>query len=173
VANILNFVAFQLVWFIAIFSAASNKSFLAIPAVLFFAVVQIFYSRCKLTDLTLVLIGFVIGMTIDSIWLNLHWIDYSDIYFSSVAPLWIGCLWINFMLTLNHSMSWLNHRLLWLSVLSLIAAPLSYYAGARAGAIILNEPLLALIAVALSWAIWIPVAMHIANRLRNKEESTS
>ncbi|WP_330111107.1 DUF2878 domain-containing protein [Methylophaga thalassica] len=170
-ANIFNFIAFQLVWFISIFSAAAESSRYALIATALFIIIQLWLSPWKKTDIKLILLGLIAGMLLDSIWLNTMLMNYADKTFVYLAPCWIGCLWINFMLTLNHSLSWLQHKPALLALLCIVAAPLSYYAGSEAGAVTLNTPFLALALVSISWAIWIPVLMRFANHWREREEA--
>ncbi|BDZ72749.1 MULTISPECIES: DUF2878 domain-containing protein [Methylophaga] len=169
--NVFNFIAFQLVWFISIFSAAANSSHYALLATALFIIFQLALSPWKKTDIKLILLGLSAGMLLDTVWLNLDLMNYIDKTFIHVAPWWIGCLWINFMLTLNHSLSWLQRKPVLLGLLCIVAAPLSYYAGSEAGAVSLNTPFLALAVVSISWALWIPLLMQIANHWRHKEET--
>ncbi len=169
-ANIFNFIAFQLVWFVSIFSAANEKSQYALIATALFILIQLSLSPWKKTDIKLILLGLLAGMLLDSIWLNTQLMNYTDKTFTHLAPWWIGCLWINFMLTLNHSLSWLQQKPVILALLCIVAAPLSYYAGSEAGAVSFNTPLLALAVVSISWALWIPILMRLANYWRRKEE---
>lgn len=170
-ANVFNFIAFQLVWFISIFSAAANSSHYALLVTAMFIIIQLALSPWKKTDSKLILLGLAAGMLLDSVWLNLELMNYADKTFIHIAPWWIGCLWINFMLTLNHSLSWLQYKPVSLALLCIVAAPLSYYAGSEAGAVSLNTPVLALAVVSISWALWIPMLMKVANHWRYKEET--
>lgn len=167
--NVLNFIAFQLVWFVVILSAAKGMILVGLLATLLFAVLQLFVSRYRQSDLKLLGLGFVAGMMLDSIWLNMGWIDYASSNTLGFAPLWIGCLWLNFMLTLNHSMSWMHSRLKMVAVMTLFAAPLSYFAGSKLGAVSLVEPAYAVPALSISWALLVPMLMCLARLWRQQE----
>jgi hypothetical protein len=169
-ANLLNFLAFQAVWFVVILSAAGGKPVYGIVATLTFAIVQIMTSHWRMTDLKLLLMGLVAGMMLDTIWLNLGLISYAANGELAMAPLWIGCLWVNFMLTLNHSMQWLQGRIKLMTWLTLFAAPLSYLAGSELGAVVLNAPATACIALSLSWAVLVPMLMSLARVWRQQEQ---
>lgn len=78
-------------------------------------------------------------------------------------PPWLIAVWLLFASTLNHSLRWLQSRL-WLAALcGAISAPLSYVAGARLGA--LNIDLARLPLLALAWALLLPLAFHLSQRL--------
>lgn len=171
--NLINFVAFQLVWFVVILTAAKGIMVYGLMATLLFAVVQVLVSRFRLSDLKLLGLGLVAGMMLDTIWFNLGWIDYASPAGWTLAPVWIGCLWMNFMLTLNHSMSWLHSRLKMVSIMTMFAAPLSYLAGSKLGAVTIVEPALAIPALSLSWAMLVPMLMCLARLWRQQETGGS
>jgi len=163
-ANILNFLAFQLVWFITVLTAAKGSSLYAIGSVIIFASMQLIFSHCRLADTKLLVSGLLIGMLLDTIWLNLGWIAYAADPQIGLPPLWIGVLWLNFMLTLNHSLRWLQKRYGLIVICTLVAAPLSYYAGSKLGAVSLVEFVPVLVALALSWSVVVPIFMALAER---------
>ncbi len=78
-------------------------------------------------------------------------------------PFWLTAMWLLFASTLNHSLRWLQARW-WLAALcGAIAAPLSYMAGARLGALEIDTARLPLLA--LAWALLLPLVYHINQRL--------
>jgi len=168
--NVLNFIAFQLVWLIVILAAANDKLTYALLATATFALIQVYFSRWRLTDIKLIGLGLLSGMMLDTIWLNLGWIAYADGQLGGLAPWWIGCLWVNFMLTLNHSLSWLQSRLKMLAMMTVFAAPLSYLAGSKLGAVTFLEPGISVLALSLSWALLVPMLMCLARLWHQQEE---
>ncbi|MCX4190887.1 DUF2878 domain-containing protein [Methylophaga sp. OBS1] len=168
--NVLNFVAFQAVWLIVILAAAAGKPAYALLATATFAVVQVYFSRWRVTDIKLIVLGLLAGMMLDTIWLNMGWIGYAHGDIGGLAPWWIGCLWVNFMLTLNHSLSWLQPRLKMLGMMTVFAAPLSYLAGSKLGAVTLLEPGMAVLSLSLSWALLVPMLMCLARLWHRQEE---
>lgn len=168
--NVLNFVAFQLLWLLTVLVAAKDMAMYAIIGTLLFVTVQLIFSTWRLADFKLVVVGLVAGMLLDTLWLRQGWIVYASNSDSALAPLWIGCLWVNFMLTLNHSLSWLQQRLGWVVVCTVFAAPLSYYAASKLGAVSLSEPLLAVIGLSCSWAVLVTVMMKLARYWRLQDE---
>jgi hypothetical protein len=168
--NVLNFIAFQAVWLIVILSAANGKLQYALLATAAFALVQVYFSRWRVTDIKLIGLGLLSGMMLDTIWLNMGWIGYAHGEMGGLAPWWIGCLWVNFMLTLNHSLSWLQPRLKMLGIMTVFAAPLSYLAGSKLEAVSLLDPGMAVLALSLSWALLVPMLMCLARLWHQQEE---
>ena len=94
------------------------------------------------------------------------WVTYPSGQFSPMlAPYWIVTMWMLFATTLNRSMAWLKGRATLAAVLGGIAGPASYYAGQKLGAIEFVEPVAALSALAIGWAVIMPLLMIIAERL--------
>jgi hypothetical protein len=62
-------------------------------------------------------------------------------------------------------MAWLKGRP-WLAAFAgAVGGPLAYLAGERLGGLEMSDPLLALGAQALGWAVLLPVLVHLATRL--------
>lgn len=167
--TIANFVLFQIGWFVCVLSAAAG---LNSPAILFtaaFLIIHFRYFPWKLADYRLVLTALFIGVILDSTWSAWSLIAYQAQHIEPVAPWWIACLWINFALTLNHSMSWLqNHRMM-AGIFSAIASPVSYYAGSKLGALQWLHPELLVPILAVSWGVTIPVLLTVAKHWRRME----
>ncbi len=85
-----------------------------------------------------------------------------------VPPLfvpWIIALWVNFSMTLPVSFRWLARRPILSAVLGAFGGSTTYYAGARLGDLSLGEPLwLAMLVLAVEWAIVMPLATPFLNR---------
>lgn len=169
-ANVLNFIAFQTVWFCVILGAAKDMLPIAYLATLTFILLQLYFSPWRVTDSKLLGLGLLTGMMLDTIWLNLGWIDYQQASQTGLAPAWIGCLWLNFMLTLTHSLGWLQQRTRLVVILTLFAAPLSYLAGSKLGAVSLIQPGSAVLALSLSWALMVPMLMSLARVWQRQEQ---
>lgn len=87
-----------------------------------------------------------------------------------LCPLWMVALWMLFATTLNSSMGWLAERYGLAAVLGAVCGPLSYWAGARLGAIELTAGVpLSLAGIAVVWALALPALL----RLRAVTHSTA
>ena len=83
-----------------------------------------------------------------------------------LAPWWILGLWIIFSLTLTESMGWMQQRRLIGSLMAGVAAPMSYFAGYKLGAITFPSGFWTAMAVAaVTWMPAIFGLITLANRL--------
>lgn len=120
----------------------------------------------------LLLLAFGLGLIADSLLARAGLVSYaSPIPSSHWAPFWILALWINFALTLNHSMAWLKAKP-WLACLfGAVGGPLSYFFAARTWhAVTLIESVpLALGVIAVTWAIVTPLLCRVAQRVSRSD----
>ncbi|QKK02141.1 MAG: DUF2878 domain-containing protein [Pseudomonadota bacterium] len=118
-------------------------------------------------DLKMVLICLLLGFLIDSIWVRSGLLAYAMPWPSdSFAPFWILLLWVALALVINHSMRLFRHRLRLIAVLGGIGSPMSYWAGARFGAVEWLAPAWQVVlAVGLSWALLLPLLFWLSDRL--------
>lgn len=166
--TILNFGLFQIGWLVCVLSAAAGTNLPAILMTAFFVLIhQRFYPWFGV-DLKLIAAGVTVGLILDSSWSALGWMGYSAQSYAPIAPWWILCLWVNFMLTLNHSLAWMLPRWRLAAICSAIASPLSYFAGSKFLAIEWLQPVPMLIAASVSWAIVVPLLIMLANHLRKQ-----
>lgn len=167
--TILNFVLFQISWLVCVLSGAAGNNVPAIlMTVLFVWIHHRFYPWFSV-DLKLIAAGLMVGFMLDSSWSALGWMGYSAQSYPSIAPWWILCLWVNFMLTLNHSLAWMLPRWRLAAVCSAIASPLSYFAGSKFLAVEWLQPMEMLIAASVSWAFVVPMFLILANHLRKQQ----
>jgi hypothetical protein len=81
-----------------------------------------------------------------------------------VTPLWMVALWVAFSTTLNVALRPLRTQYLLGAIIASVAAPIAYMAGASLGALQLVDAAPALLAIALAWAVGMPVMMRCAQR---------
>lgn len=74
-------------------------------------------------------------------------------------------LWLNFAMTLGASLSWLRGRYSAAALLGAAGGPVSYYAGARLGAITVAPG--GLWAIALEWLLATPLLVLISDSWRS------
>jgi hypothetical protein len=74
-------------------------------------------------------------------------------------------MWMLFATTLNSSMGWMKSYKKLSIVLGALFGPLAYYAGARLGGVILVEPVVAMAALAVGWAVLMPLLLWLAEHL--------
>jgi hypothetical protein len=162
----LNFVAFQLGWFACVLGAARNLPWLGPVVVTLIVLVTGWFAPRRDSFLLLLGLSGAVGLCWDSALAASGLIAYAPGPITPpLAPLWILALWLLFASTFNLSMRWLQSRMLLAAALGAVAAPLSYLAGERLGALRLLRPEGALLAQAVGWALMMPVLLSFARRL--------
>jgi hypothetical protein len=166
-----NFVAFQLGWFACVLGAAKGLPWAGVLVVLAVVALHLARARRPLPELRLIGLAMALGLLVDSLLLATGWLSYPaglwlpGPWGSYLAPYWIVAMWALFATTLNVSMGWLRGRP-WLAVLmGAVGGPLSYLGGEELGAIELTEPVAAMAALAVAWAVAMPLLMKAAERL--------
>ena len=160
-----NFLAFQIGWFACVLGGANGLPWLGTGIAL--AIVAWHLTRAVRPgqELLLVLSAATFGALFDSLLVALGWIAYpSGTLIVGTAPHWIVALWMLFAITLNVSLAWLKRRPLVAVLFGAIGGPLAYLGGAKLGALVLVNMTPALIALAIGWAIFTPVLMHLSLR---------
>ena len=164
-AMAINVIAFQVGWFACVLGAAYGTPWIGTAVAI--AVVSVHLARSIAPGAELKLIGaaVLIGAVWDSMLAASGWLAFNPGSLEGgYAPHWILGLWALFATTLNVSLGWLQGRWLLATVLGAFAGPLSYWGGARLGALTLVEPVPALAALAIGWAVFMPALMALARR---------
>ncbi|NVK21757.1 MAG: DUF2878 domain-containing protein [Kangiellaceae bacterium] len=169
--KIINFILFQSIWLACVIGAANNNM---ISAWILFATLvywQLFCSKNRNSkDLYFVATLLPMGMVIDSLWVYFKLIEYKELWpSSSLAPYWIGVLWVTFALSLNHSMKWLFDHPKIALIFGALGGPLSYLAAQRLGAIIIDRLYLTLMLLSLAWLLTMGIILYLNKKLDNKE----
>jgi len=165
-AILVNFAVFEIGWFACVLGAARGRPWLgmAISGLILLGSL-LAAGAAWMRQLLLLLAVTAIGFVWDSA-LSLAGITvYPGMSHGlALAPAWIAALWALFAMTLDVSLRWLQGRTVLAIVLGAIAAPLSYYGGARLGALVLPDRALALWAEAVGWGTLLPGLLLLARR---------
>ena len=158
--KVINFIAFQVIWLIAVIGAANEIWLPTALAVAAFCCWQLPSKRRHKSDLALIICAILSGLLLDSLWQATGLIEFK-LALPLIAPVWILLLWVTLALSINHSLAWLKKNI-WLAVLfGAIGAPLSYFAGSKLGALTYPQGLLMIhILLSISWAIIMPLFTH-------------
>ncbi len=161
--GIVNFVAFQVIWVASVVGAGAGLSLLGPGCLLAWLPVHAWLSRCPREDLLLAAGALLFGTLLDTLYQVAGLLRFEGwTMLAPVAPLWISALWVNFVLTLNHSMKWLRGRLPVAAAFGAVGGPLSYWAGVRLGAAEwVAEPVLALAVIGVAWALVTPALISM------------
>ena len=159
--KIINFLLFQIGWFILILGAAWDKTFIAVLLGLVILAIHISMIDQKINELKLLLIAGVIGFLFDGFIQYYQFIIYNSPGWSfPLTPIWIIMLWMIFAITLNHSLVWLKNRISLSAIFGAIGGPLAYLAGEKLGAIIITQQL-SLVLLSIGWSLITPFLISI------------
>ena len=162
----INFIAFQFGWFSSVLGAARDMPWIGPLVFLVVLLIHLRQARRPELELGLVIACGLIGTWFDSLLVAFGWVAYPSGQFRSfMAPYWIITMWMLFATTLNSSMGWLRGRLVLASVMGGVAGPMSYVAGQKLGGIEFVEFGAAIAALAIGWAVLMPVLTVLAERL--------
>jgi hypothetical protein len=90
----------------------------------------------------------------------------ASIWSLDLLPIWMITLWLLFATTLNVSLKWLQGRYLIAAVFGFIGGPLAYWGGAKLGAINWLQHFELLLALAIGWALLMPILVWLAAYFR-------
>ena len=162
----------QALWFGAVIGAAHELLWLAPVLLIGFAFWEFRPVRRVYGDFQLMLVAVLIGLILDTTWVQLGWLEFAAGWtFSERAPLWILLLWAGLALTLNHSLAWLQTRLVLAALLGGVVSPFSYLAAARLGAVtIVTESRVWFVGLGLSWVLALPLLLWLASHLKQLKQ---
>ena len=157
--KILNFVLFQAGWFAAALMKDGSVWIMLGLIVLHFVI-----SPSKKADAKLLLLLLPIGLTLEIAMIYLGLVSFNS---ALVLPIWMIALWSLLILSFNHSLKWLRELpMLWQVVLSGGFGLASYVAAQKFQALSIGDPQLWFgVAIALVWAIQLPVMMVITKQV--------
>lgn len=163
---VINIVAFKIGWVASVVGAANGFPLLG-PAVILVAIaIHLRNVDVPSRELMLVALTGTIGATWDSVMVAAGWLSYpTGTIIAGVAPYWILGMWMLFATTLNLAFRWLQSNLALAGVLGAVFGPASYYAGAKTGAVVINELTVVMLALAAAWALLFPGLLLLARRL--------
>ncbi|MCA8941246.1 MAG: DUF2878 domain-containing protein [Planctomycetes bacterium] len=167
-AKLVNFVAFQCVWFVVVSTAAERQAWIGIVVAGTWIATHLAFSSRRRLELPTIAIVTATGVAMDQIAVATGIQRFEGGLAIGLVPVWIAALWASFATLLHSSMSWMVGRLVLGAALGAVFGPLAYLGAERLGAIRLgNDPRwLAISGLALEWALVMPVALWVAARRR-------
>jgi len=162
---VLNFVACQLAWSACVLGGANGRPLAGALVAAAVIGLHLALARRPAPEALLIVAASLIGLVWDSALIAIGLFTYpSGILVPGLAPYWMIALWAVFATSLNLSMGFLKGRLWLAALVGGIGGPVSYLAGGRLGGLEMSDPVLALGAQALGWAVLLPVLTHLAAR---------
>jgi hypothetical protein len=164
--NILfNAIAFQLGWFACVLGGANQLPWLGTLVAALIVAWHLSQAPRPGREVTLLAAVGALGALWDSLLVAAGWLNYpSGTLLSNTAPHWIVAMWVLFASTLNVSLRWLRGRWTLATLLGAAAGPLAYYGGAKLGGVVITEPLSAFTALAIGWAVFVPLLIWLSTR---------
>jgi hypothetical protein len=155
-SSLLQFLAYQGVWFAAVIGAGAGSPWPGVAAGAIFVAVSLALSPRPGSDLRLVGAALALGVVLDGGLATAEWLVHatpSPAVFG--APAWILALWAAFALTFTRSLAFLQSRPVAAFALGAVFGPLAYWGAARGwSAVLLAAPTgRVLAALALGWGV--------------------
>jgi len=161
----LNIAAFQVGWFACVLGAARGMPWAGTAIALAVVAMHLYLAPQGRHQALLILFAAVLGLLADTILMSGGWLAFtSGMLVPGAAPHWMVALWMVFATTINVSLNWLKNRWLLAVVFGAAGGPLAYYSGAKLGAVTLTDPVAALVAVGVAWALAMPLLLVLAER---------
>jgi hypothetical protein len=164
--TVLNIVTSYLGWFTCVWGAATQRPLLGPLVMLVILGVHFFFVPNAVREARLIVMAGLVGFSLDTAQAALGAFAFPGTGMSTwVSPPWMVALWLNFATTLRTSLSWLTGRYVLAMLLGVMSGPLSYYAGAQLGALILHANVtLSMLTVAVAWGGAMPLLVWLAHR---------
>jgi hypothetical protein len=161
-----NFVLFEAAWFACILGVAHGRPLWGTAAVVAVIAWHLAISARPAVELALVASLCAIGLAAESLVVAQGHVAYpAGQPVAWLAPYWMVALWGEFAIALNVTLRWLKRRPLLALVLGAVFGPLSFLGGVRLGGARFVDEVPALITLAVMWAVLMPLAMALSDRL--------
>ncbi len=161
----LNFIGCQVAWSACVLGGANGRPLAGALVAAAVIGLHLVLARRATPEALLIVAASLIGLVWDSALIAIGLFTYpSGVLVPGLAPYWMIALWAVFATSLNLSMGFLKGRLWLAALVGGIGGPVSYLAGGRLGGLEMSDPVLALGAQAIGWAVLLPVLTHLAAR---------
>ncbi|ASK33436.1 hypothetical protein CEK62_03065 [Alcanivorax sp. N3-2A] len=162
----LNFVGFQLLWFVAVYGGAQGWGDAALAVLVVMQAGVWALGRPWRRDLPLLCAGAFACIVLEPVWMVPGLIHYQGWSYSWLAPGWIWALWLGFAVSFNYCLAWLCGRPLLAALFGGIGGVISVTVGIRLGAATTPQGWLPLaLSYAAIWALVVPALALLAQRV--------
>jgi hypothetical protein len=161
-----NFAMFQAGWFACVLGAAERQWWIGPLCTVAILAVHLRIAKDRPGEWRFLLATLPLGFVVDNLQVALGAIESRSTLAPALAPLWLLPLWPLFGSVFGESMRWMLGRP-WLgAAFGAIGAPLSYLAGAKTGALrVDDDPWRFAVVVGLLWAGAMPLLLSSRERL--------
>ena len=167
--NLINFVLFQVGWFVTVISVSNQMEYIAIFSVLGVLAAHLYLIAEKLKEFILILAAGLLGFVVDSILISGDLFSASgDLGLKDMAPLWLVLLWMLFSITINHSLGWLRYKYLLAALMGAVFAPLAYYVGTNFEVLTFSNnysSMGVMLIIGFTWAVVTPLMIYVSRSI--------
>jgi len=165
--TLINVALFYTTWFACILGAARGYPWLGVCVTATTVIIHLRFIQPGRKEAAVLLLAGLLGLLFDTVVLQLGRVRFPGAANDAMlAPAWMAALWVAFATLLSVSLAWLRGRYMLAQLFGALGGPLSYYGGAKLGAIQLAEPLrTSLMVIALEWWLAMPVLLKISETL--------
>jgi len=158
-----NLLFFKIGWVACVGGAAQGLPWLGAVVVFIIAIDHLRTATLPRNELKLLIAAAMFGLIWDS---SLVWFEVLKYPNNAmVAPYWIVSLWVLFATTLNLGMRWLQKHWAIAMLVGALGGPMSFFAGAKLGAVTLAHDSVSLLIIGAGWAVVLPLLVQVAKRL--------
>lgn len=160
-----NLLRYQVVWFGTVLGTGYDRPDLGLVLGTAMLIWHFVVTRSPKVEWCIVLITLLIGGIWE--WNMVHFgvVDYRGSPALAGVPVWILLLWAGFGCTLNGCLGWFRRRLGIAAVLGGLVGPLSWYGGAKIGALTMPDPASGYLILGMGWFLMMPLLSGIAAKL--------
>lgn len=161
-----NLAVFEAAWFACLLAVAHGRPAWGTAAVAAAVAWHVAISARPATELALAGVLCGVGLVAESVMVALGHVAYPGGQpVAALPPYWLVALWGEFAIALNVTLRWLRRRPLRAAALGAVFGPLSFVGGVRLGAARFVDESAALAALAVMWALLMPLVMAVSERL--------
>ena len=170
-SKIINVMLYQLGWFSCVLGAAHGYPLSGALGALALMTLHLLLSDDRVGETRLLISACLLGVVVDSLQQAAGLFSFkTDPSWPLWLPLWVFVIWAQFSTLLRFALHWLSGRYLLGALFGALGGPLAYWGGIRLGAAEFgNNPQLALIVLALVWALVMPWLLWLRHKLAGTE----
>ena len=166
-----NLLLFKVGWIACVMGAAANMTWFGLLAGAVIVLIHLFSSKDFEKELWFLSLTLLVALGWENLLVTSGTLSYagSEVSFGS-APAWILMLWLVFATTLNVGMQWLRNFWMFPVFVGVIGGPMSFYAGAKLGAVQFADPIAALVMISIGWGLLLPCVVLISKAFDGYQE---
>ena len=171
---ILNFAIFHIGWLACVVGAGTGRALEGSLIAMLLIAIHLLRTEHKRNEILLIIAAVLIGFTWETLLVLQGSLSYQGVIAGAeFAPYWLVVMWALFATTINSSMAWMKQRWLLAAAMGAIFGPMAFLAGERLGAVqFVNYPA-ALAALAIGWALLMPLLMWAADLINDSRSAVA